>query len=278
MPTLLESLQPQLGGTPTPLPQTQLGQTQGLRNLVQASSGRAAVPGEQPKQADVGELEAAHETKLQGQQQALSEQINTAGVQGKSADITAQQQEQQNTIGENVKNNQAQFEIRSNSIISDYTNNQRKIATQRDVMNLEQAGAAIRLSNQQYVAALQRQGDMARLNNDAAFKQAAYQSEFNSGIILTNDKVQFDQMMNADDRTFAWAMGQMDIDYAIQVADQARKQANAQATFQGVGGIMSAGAGAFSSQQAAGWFKSTPGTTGIDENGDQATSSSKIPR
>ncbi len=261
MPTLLESLKPKLGGTPTALPGTQLGQTQGLRNLIQTTTGKAATPGGQgPQQADVGELQAARETRLQGQQGALSEQINTAGMVEKSEGMASTQNQQAQSIAENVANNQSQFEIRSNSIISDYVNGGKKLSTQRDVMAMEQAGAALRLSNEKYVTELNRAGEMARLTSQAAFKEQAYRDEFLTDIILTKDNTSFRQMMDADDRTFAYAMGQMDIDYALEVADQARKQANSQAMWQGVGGVVSAGASTLSSKEAAGWFKSTPGT------------------
>lgn len=270
MPTLLESLQPQLGsstaGMPSPtnpssLPSTQLGQTQGLRSLIQTSTGKAAQPGSQgPQQADIGELEAAHETNLQGQQGALADQIQTSGNQMKSDAVTQAQTAQQQTIAENVANNQSQFETRANSIISDYTNGLKKVQTQRDVMNLEQAGAALRLSNQKYVDALQRQGALSRLNSDAGFKEAAYKDEFTNGLILTTDKNAFNSMMDADDRTFKYAMSQMDIDYALQMGAQAKKQANSQAMWEGIGGISSAGAKTLAAQ--ANWFKATPATPG----------------
>ncbi len=259
MPTLMEALQPQLGPT-TALPQPQLGQTKGLRQLVQTMSGKEQQPGAAgPQQADVGELQAARETRLQGQQQALSEQINTAGTAQKSEGLTQAAEQQAATLGEKVKDNQSQFEIRANSIISDFTNNQRKIETGRDIMALEQAGAAIRLGNEKYVAELQRQGDLSRLSNQANFKEQAFRDELTTGMILAKDDVTFKQMLNADDRTFQWALGQMDIDFALDVAAQANAQANAQAMFQGVGSVLSAG-----SQAAADWFKATPApdTTG----------------
>lgn len=264
MPTLLEALQPKLSGT-TQLPGTQLGQTQGLRQLVQTSTGKVAAPGEQPQQADVGELQAARETKLQGQQGALAEQLQTSAAQGQQAGVETAQKAQAQSIAENVENNRAQFEIRSNSIISDYVNQGKKLQTQRDVMALEQAGAALRLSNDKYVTELQRAGDMARLSNMQNFKEQAYREEFLHDIILTKDNNTFRQMMDADDRTFAWAMGQMDIDYALEVADQARKQANTQAMWQGVGGVLSAGAQALSTKEAAGWFQASPTTTKYDQ-------------
>lgn len=255
MPTLMEALQPQLGST-TGLPQPQLGQTKGLRQLVQTMSGKEQQPGATgPQQADIGELQAAHETKLQGQQQALSEQINTAGAAQKSEALTQAAEQQQATLGEKVKDNQAQFEIRANSIISDFTNNRRKIETGRDVMALEQAGAALRLGNEKYVAELQRQGDLARLGNQATFKEQAFRDELTSGMILAKDDLVFKDILNADDRTFQWALGQMDIDFALDVAAQANKQANAQATFQGVGSVLSAGAQALATSD---WFKATP--------------------
>jgi hypothetical protein len=266
--TLLEALQPKLSGASTSLPNSQLGQTQSLRNVVQTGTGKIAGPDSGPQENDVGELQAANETKLQGQIQAGQQQVENAGVQQKQADVQSAGEQAEQTLNVRSKDAQSAFEARANTILSDYTNGQRKVQTQRDVMAMEQAGAAIRLQNQQYVTQLEQAGQMARLQNDTNFREQAYRDAFAGDEIMMKDDIMFKEMMDADARTFQYSMGQMDLDYALKVADMATKQANSQAVAQGVGGVIGAGAGALG-QKAGSWFKdtSTEGFGGSGTNG-----------
>ncbi len=147
------------------------------------------------------------------------------------------------------------------SLVEDYNNkikgmmadqqmNLQKVDLQQDKSRMEQMGAMMRLSNDQYVTNLNNQATKARLDNNVAFNDALNRSVFASEYNMFDNNLQFRSMIGADDRTFERDLANINLDFAVQMAQADNKAASSQMMWSGIGSVggagMAAGAGALS--------------------------------
>lgn len=264
----------QAAAAPTAAPQASeqnlTGQTQ---KLLQAKSGKAVAPGSTPRISNVGEQVANLQTAVaQGQlaqQAAIANQQLTQQVQEQQAKIT-QAQNEQSFAEQKVEED---FTRNEEAIMDQYLQGQKQLDLKKDGSKFEQIGFKLRLQNDQYVDNLKRAAAKSQLDNDVRFKEELAKSMFADEMDLFNDNLDFRAAMFADKQEFAESMANMDMDYAIGLADYASKEAAAQQKFSGFSNIVAGGTNAYSSydkkqRDDAGFSDNKT----LDESGDDAAS------
>jgi hypothetical protein len=250
--TLLNKLKEQLQA-PTSQPTNLGGQTDTVRGLLQAKSGKEVQSSGAPRQSSIKEKMAEQQTRQAGQQLQQAGQIQAAQLEEREADIGQREVIQEQQFQENLKNIQANFDQRSNSILQQFESGQKRLDNSRDLEELEQVGFEARLQNKQYIDQLTSEGDKKRLDNSLVFKQEMARNVLKDNQDLLTNDLAFKAITEADDRQFQREIADMDINYAMDIANNAAKSASQRQTIEGVGGLVSAGieygakTGAFSS-------------------------------
>lgn len=237
MASLLDAINKNLKPS-TPAQQApQLGETEQVRRLVRAKSGKAVGPSSGPAQSSLGERVVAGQTRL-GQQQLASQAKLIGEQQGQQAADIAQREQQQATQFEQQREQQkADYSRQADSILNQYTQGNKQLSTQKDLANIEQAGAALRLSNQQYIDRLQTEGQRARLDNDVNFKTQMAQNVFSDAEDLLSNQLAFKAIMDADDREFRNQIAQIDAATALDMARSEIEATKAGNIWTGVGNL-----------------------------------------
>jgi len=245
--------------------------TEGIAGLTAtAQTGKALGPGQTPKLSSLGERLAS--VNALNQAKDISKQ---AQLQGVSLDQQADQLQQQHSqavtqLNEQQLDTHQAFNQQVKGLLFDQQNQLKQLDLSRDKARMEQAGFMLRLGNQQYTDKLQMEGQRARLDNAAAFNEALQRSVFADELDLLSNSLDFRNYMMADTRDAQRQLGEMDIEFAIQIAASEAKAANSQMMWSGVGNLLSAGL-----QYAAGQKPSQgpaptgniPQTSGISQPG-----------
>jgi hypothetical protein len=239
MSTLLDSLRNQLKA---PQAAPVVGQTEQAQNVLRAKLGQAPATGDSgPRRSVIQEQGAAQtaQTALrEGQQQGI--------LQAKELEQREERQEletktQFQSIQDNIEQSREQFAMQASNIMNDLRQAGQKLDSQKDTMKLEQLGFMLRFQDKNYVTELENQARLQMLDNDVKFKEAALKSALQDKMSLFQNDQQFRQFANMNRRQFTEALAQMDINYAMQVAEQEMSAAKSKALFSGVGGLMQAG-------------------------------------
>ncbi len=234
------------------------GQTQTVRKLLQAKTGRAATPSTSPRQSALQEKVAEAQTKDGQQQLGLRGRLQSEQIEQREADIAQREQQQEAQFQESWETAQSNMNRQANQLLNQFESGQKTLKTQENIADLEQLGFQMRLQNDQYVNQLQEVGQRNRLDNQLEFKKQLAQNVFKDQQELIVNDMAFNRMISADDREFTEELAQMDIGYAMQIADNAAKARASQQMFQGIGGVVSGG---LQAANTFGIFKSTSSTS-----------------
>lgn len=151
-------------------------------------------------------------------------------------DALAQQFNQQNTqISENRVAAQEQFNTQLKGMMSEYTSQLKGLNLQKDKARMEQAGFMLRMGNQQYIDKLQMEGRKSRLDDAIAFNEELNRSVFSQELDLFSNSLEFRNLMQADARSFQQQLGNMDNEFAMQIAMADNKAAGSQMMWSGIG-------------------------------------------
>ncbi len=257
---LLDKIKEQLGEAPQP---TGGGQTQTVRELLRAKTGKAAVPGAAPRQSAIQEKMAERQTQVGMEQLGLRGRIQEEQLGQQETDITQREQQQQVQAAEQFKDIQAQMQRQTTQLLHQFESGQKSLQSNKDIADLEQLGFQTRLQNKEYIQQLQQEGQRARLDNMLEFKKQMARNILKDQQELFVNQAAFERITAANDMEFAEELSQMDLGYAMQVADNAMKAAGQRAVFTGAataisGGLQAAAAsGVFNSNSAA-----SPGASG----------------
>jgi hypothetical protein len=137
--TLLNKVKDQLQ-SPVSQPTNIGGQTESVRGLLQAKSGKDTPTSSGPRQSSIQEKMAEQQTRQAGQQAQQTGQIQAAQLEEREADIQQREVIQEQQFQENLKNIQASFDQRSNSILRQFESGQKRLDNSRDLADLEQVG------------------------------------------------------------------------------------------------------------------------------------------
>jgi hypothetical protein len=226
-----------------PQPQaSDLGQTSSIAQaLTTKATGKALAPAAQPAISNIAEQASA--------QQAQSLQLGqTAQAATAQRELESQARAQEGEIDfakreASEKQAQAQRALltQSSRILDSYEQGQREIDYNKNAASMEQLGFNLRLSNSQYIDRLQREGRRNRLDNDLSFREALQRTIFDDEEDLFSSDLDFRRALRADDREFTERMASISLDDAINLANAQSRQANQQATWQGIGTILQGG-------------------------------------
>lgn len=141
----------------------------------------------------------------------------------------------------------SQRDIAENDIFQNYQESIAELGLDKAAANLEQTAHVLAMSDQKYVDELKRVGTELRLQDELAFKREASSLAMQKNLEILEESFDMERLINADRREFQRAMANIDINTALQLADQAAKEASATNIIQGVTGVAqgAAKAGAF---------------------------------
>jgi len=215
------------------------GQTQTVRGLLQAKTGKQVAPTSGPQQSSIKERMAQKATQDASKQVQQTGQIQAAQIGEREADIEQRQDQQQVEFEENLANATAQFDRQSDSIMNQFFNGQKSLQNSKDIADLEQLGFIARLDNKQYIDALQLEGQKKRLSEGQNFKLEMAKTVFADSQDFLKDDLQYRAMMDMDDRAWNENLANMDINKALEFAEAENKQANAEMMAKGTGDAFS---------------------------------------
>lgn len=249
MDTIRKNMQSPVGGQPgqaAGAPQigaqaSDINQTSQIGSLLGAASGKAAAPSAAPSTSNLGEQIQQNQAALA--QQAVQQQGQQAAQELGQAQRAQEQQFQQQgrQLTEQSLATQDEFTRQNEALLNSYQQGIKQLNLQKDKSRLEQLGFDLRLGNNQYIDNLQREGARARLDSKIAFSEALQRSIWDDEQDLFNDSLEFRSLMGSDQRAFTDKMAQMDLDFAMQVANAQAQEANQRQMWGAIGSLTSAG-------------------------------------
>lgn len=239
--TALQKIQQSLAQKAQPAPATGiLGQTQQIEELSRAASGKAVTGGVGPSRSRQAEKQVASQV-MQGQR-ALQDQIQ-AEMLGQAQQTKAMQNKaefENKLLSQEKLDMQDKFIVRQQEILSSFVRSGRELDLRKDKARAEQLGFMMRLNTDYYLTDLQGEADRAMLQDQMSFEEELARTMFAEELDLFNDDLDFRAMIAADEREFELDAANINIDFALKMAESASAQANQQIMWQGIGGTIEA--------------------------------------
>jgi hypothetical protein len=226
-----------------------LGQTEAISRVSQAASGKA-VPGAggagAPARSQQAEL-AVVDQVTRGQQELTKANQIQALAFGQQEQALKDSEEFKNRLmsDEQLAAREKYLETQR-GILTDYSSGQRQLDLTKDKAKLEQLGFSMRLSNDKYLNELENRAKIAGLSNAISFEEELTRSIFADEEELFRNDLDFRAMIAADQRTFQDELAQMDINMALDMAGASNRALSEKQMWDGLGGIIEAGALAYS--------------------------------
>lgn len=238
---------------PEPTQQAPIGgQAEGIANILKTKLTGQAQPSSStgPKRSQIGEQQVAQQAQAQSQQMTAQSQVNQQQQRQQAQEQEQAQKIQLQQLEQDMNEKRQSASQQVQEILNSNLQGMKKLKTQEDVANFEQAAFMTRLSSQSYIQNLTNAANKARIDDDASFKERYYEQVMRDDMEDFKDVMDFKTLMNATDRDFAKQVSKMDLETARKIADRATEQANSQALFQGMGGLVSGGLQAYSAYDA----------------------------
>jgi hypothetical protein len=221
------------------------GFTQQAQNLLATKATGKATSSGQVAPMNLGEQVAQQEA-----QTAQVEQAREAKLPDLMQEAEAQQTEfggEQANYEMDEKYSQAQTNLlnQANKLLTGYETGQRQLDMTRKRADAEQLGFTLRLSNSKYLDNLNREAKKNRLDNELKFKDSLQRTIFDEELSMFEDNLDFRRMMNADERSFTDLLGNINLDFALDMAKEDTKQANLESAYRGGSDLVSAGTEAY---------------------------------
>jgi hypothetical protein len=199
---------------------------------------RSLAAGDQATQ--LAEQQAAQATAAQGQQIQREQSLAdlTAKEQMRGQRLQTEEEMQRAGVGEREKS----YYVKLNN---QYANSLANLANERGVVEndlfqslsqemdsltddeaasrLEQTAHALAMADKSYLDEIERIGAERNLRDEINFKREAANLVFGKNLELLNKRLDSERLLNMDAREFKIEMAQMDINFAIEVAQQAAK-------------------------------------------------------
>ena len=256
-PSLFQQLQQNLAkmAQPAQAPGSVLGQTEAVRAISQAASGKQVpgLGGAGPARSVQGEMQVVDQVRRGQEELAKQNQIQQLAFAQEAKNIQDEEEFKNKLLSEEELNARDKYLATQERILSEYTTGQRQLDLNKDKAKLEQLGFSMRLSNDKYLNELQRQATMANLSDALAFEEEMYRTVFADEEELLRDDLDFRALIAADRRTFEDEVSQISLDMALDIARAENKQLAQRQMWEGIGGLAQAGAYAY----AGGLFNNT---------------------
>lgn len=256
--SLLDTIRGNLAGTKSTAPA--LGQTEQVRGLIQAKSGKQTTPTSTPRQSGMKERMAAQQARLGGQQLQEQGKMQAAQLGEQQADITQRGQQQEQATEQSKQEMKQRADRQIFNTLQDFSRGMRTLENREDIAAMEQVGFLARLENRQYIDNLQKAGRQNRLTDSLSFKEEAAKQMFANHERIVENDLAFQALIQANDRDFQMEVATIDLNAAMELANIAAKDAATQQAMSGVSSLIEGGAKAYGS----GMFSSSgPAETGV---------------
>lgn len=204
--------------------------------------------------SSLGERLASVQALNQAKEVTKEAQLQGISLDQQQDQLQQQFQQSSTRLSEERIGMQEQFNTQLKGMMFEYKNQLKSLNLSRDKSRMEQMGFMLRMGNQEYMDKLQLEGRRARLDNAVSFNEALQQSIFADEMDLFSSSLEFRNYMYADMREAQKQLAEIDIEFALQVANADNQAASGQMMWSGVGNVLGAGL-----SYAAG-NKSTPKT------------------
>lgn len=171
---------------------------------------------------------------IQGQQQGQQQADQQSAVQQEMANVALNRRAVSQSAAQQEKD-----------IIDSARREGQKLTWDKDQARLEQLGFTLGLQDDKYINKLQDAGTRTRLDTAAGFKEQLQQDIYGDLTKIQTQDINFQQMIDADDRTFNESLANINIDAALQMASLESRAAGQAATISGVAGTAKAGEQAY---------------------------------
>lgn len=223
---------------------------------------------------DVSATTGAPAAKMSNLQEKLAQVQNKLGTQALAKDVETQQtgmekdaevaakeaQIQDTALEQRRQDTQRQYTRQVQSTIDNFTNQGKQLDLSKDKAKAEQLGFQLRMSNNKYIQDLKQEGAKARLSSSLKRREEIAKSVFADERDLFASDLSFRTIMGAKGRDLTEKLSNMDLDFAMKMADANNKAANERSLWTGIGGLAGAGVqayGAYAAQPAAPSYSST---------------------
>lgn len=240
------------------------------QQMKQAGEGLAteqALAGTQLAQ-QAEEQKAAQALQAQGQQIQREEALKDITAKEQMTGQRLQTQAEMERVGRGERersfytnlNNQyantladlaSQRGIVENDLFQNLSQEMESLSDAQSASRLEQLAHSLAMSDRSYMDEIEMIGAERGLRDELAFKREANQLVFGKNLEILNKRLDAESLLNADAREFKRAMAEIDINTAIEIAQQAAKAQAAANIIQG---------GVILGTQAAMKYGSTPET------------------
>jgi hypothetical protein len=239
MPTLMEALKGQLASVDAP---GKTDETDSLRSLMAAKSGRALTPGSSPRASSLGESSAVGQARDQAGALAAQGAAAAAEVGAADAAQQAKADAQSTQIDLQREKQKSQFKTEADRLAQDFANGQKQLGVDRDQAAAEQLSFLTTLQNDQFITQLEQAGAERRLNEEISFNEALAEDVFAAERDLLKEKLKFSDILNMDDNAWQRELGMMNLEFAMEMSKFNANAANTAAQYTALGNIVGAGA------------------------------------
>ena len=251
-PSLFDQVKQNLGKMAQPVqPAGQiLGQTEAISRISQAASGKAAPAGTAggvPGRSRQAELAIVDQVTRGQQELAKANQIQALALGQQEQSLRDSQDFKNRVLSDEQLASREKYLDTQRNILTEYSSGQRQLDLNKDKAKLEQLGFSMRLSNDKYLNDLEQRARVADLSNAVNFEEELTRSIFADEEELFRNDLDFRAMIAADQRTFQDEMAQMDINMALSMAEASNKALSEKQMWDGIGGLVQAGASAYGS-------------------------------
>lgn len=243
--TLFETINQQLTQKPV---SPQLGQTEQAQSLLRTKLGKAG-SSRQPRLSSVQENVAAQQVRAGANQLQQEGQIQGQQLQQQQMDLQTKEQESFKDILSKRDDIRQQFNLQTENLLQDAERNRQKLDTEEYKAKMEQVGFNMRLGNKQYIDSLEQIAAYKNLDNDLKFKYELANTIFQDEKNILEEYLDFQKLIDADDRSYQEALAKIDANYAYQAASSILSGEAKVAQYQSYGQLAKAGATIYDNQQ-----------------------------
>jgi len=243
-----------------------MDQTERAQGLLRAKLGKAGAPTTGPRLSNIQEQQAAQQTRLGQKRLATEGAVRGQEITQQAEAIEAREQESLADLVSQREDVQQRFELQSENITQDLERNFKQLDDQKKAAKLEQLGFTLRLQDKDYLTNLQREGERAQLQNSLDFKEQLARDNFADMEDLLRSDIAYKKIADMSDREFRDELAQMDLEYAREMAHQARITEMKQAKYKMFGAGVSGGTQAYGS----GMFSSSGGEANTSQSEGEA--------
>ena len=223
--------------------QAQVGAANRQQSLAEDTQAQAATQAQQnlTQQTNLAQQKLDVGTALQRAQMATQRVATTEGLQAQRANtLTSLRANETTQIAQTAaRADRALRELTTNrnltvnDLLADKERSDKDLAFRKDAAELEQIGFLLSLRDKDYLAELDRIGRTRQLTDDIQWNEEKNRIVFGTELDRLRDDLTFKRVLNADRRTYESELAQMDINWALEVANAAIAQANNQAMIEG---------------------------------------------